>query len=260
MPRGVKRHLKRFNAPSHWMLDKLSGTWAPKPTSGPHRLRECLPLVILLRNRLGYALTRNEAQAICMQRLIEVDGKVRTDCNFPAGFMDVVTIEKINKHYRLLYDVKGRFQAHPITAEEATYKLCKVRRAQIGQKGIPYITTHDGRTIRYPSPDIKEQDTVKIDLATGKPIDHIKFEPGNKVMINGGRNMGRIGMLESIEKHPGSFNIAHIKDAAGNKFATRVGNVFVLAKGRTSLISLPHGKGVKLSIIQERDRKLAQQE
>ena len=25
MPRGPKKHLKRLNAPSHWMLDKLGG-------------------------------------------------------------------------------------------------------------------------------------------------------------------------------------------------------------------------------------------
>lgn len=31
---------------------------------------------------------------IVMQRLIKVDGKVRTDMFYPAGFMDVVQIEK----------------------------------------------------------------------------------------------------------------------------------------------------------------------
>lgn len=42
----------RLNAPSHWMLDKLSGVFAPKPSPGPHKQRECLPLTVLLRNRL----------------------------------------------------------------------------------------------------------------------------------------------------------------------------------------------------------------
>ena len=69
------------------MLDKLSGVFAPKPTPGPHKQRESVPLVVILRNRLKYALNRREAQAICMQKLVFVDGKVRTDMNFPAGFM-----------------------------------------------------------------------------------------------------------------------------------------------------------------------------
>ena len=69
------------------MLDKLGGVFAPKPSSGPHKTRECLPLIIFLRNRLKYALTYVEAKKICKQRLIKIDGRVRTDFLFPAGFM-----------------------------------------------------------------------------------------------------------------------------------------------------------------------------
>jgi small subunit ribosomal protein S4e len=69
------------------MLDKLGGVFAPKPSSGPHKTRECLPMIIFLRNRLKYALTYVEAKKICKQRLIKIDGRVRTDFLFPAGFM-----------------------------------------------------------------------------------------------------------------------------------------------------------------------------
>ncbi|KAI0982832.1 hypothetical protein GJ496_001707 [Pomphorhynchus laevis] len=85
--RGQRKHLKRVAAPKHWMLDKLGGVFAPKPSQGPHKMRECLPLLIFLRNRLGYALTYDEARKICKQRDIKVDGKVRTDFRFPSGFM-----------------------------------------------------------------------------------------------------------------------------------------------------------------------------
>merc|ERR1712065_30990 len=88
MPRGPRKHLKRLNAPNHWMLDNLSGKWAPKPSAGPHKSRECLPLVIFLRNRLKYALNGKEVVSILMQRLVKVDGKVRTDKTYPTGFMD----------------------------------------------------------------------------------------------------------------------------------------------------------------------------
>lgn len=69
------------------MLDKLGGVFAPRPSTGPHKLRESLPLVIILRNRLKYALTYTEVIKIVMQRTIKIDGKVRTDSNYPAGFM-----------------------------------------------------------------------------------------------------------------------------------------------------------------------------
>ncbi|KAG8521266.1 40S ribosomal protein S4, X isoform, partial [Galemys pyrenaicus] len=36
-------HLKQVGAPKHWMLGKLTGMFAPHPSTGPHRLKECLP-------------------------------------------------------------------------------------------------------------------------------------------------------------------------------------------------------------------------
>lgn len=70
--RGPKKHLKRLNAPHHWMTGKLGGIYAPKVSAGPHKSRECLPMVIIVRNRMKYALTRTEAQAICMQKLVRL--------------------------------------------------------------------------------------------------------------------------------------------------------------------------------------------
>ena len=34
MGRGPKKHQKRLSAPSHWLLDKLSGSYAPKASPG----------------------------------------------------------------------------------------------------------------------------------------------------------------------------------------------------------------------------------
>jgi len=255
MARGPKHHLKRLNAPSHWMLDKLTGTWAPKPSAGPHKTRECLPLMVFIRNRLKYALTKKEVVSILMQRLVKVDGKVRTDATYPAGFMDVITIEKTGENFRLLFDTKGRFTIHRITAEEAKYKLCKVKKVQLGAKGIPYMVTHDGRTLRYPDPLIKVNDTVKLDLETGKAAEFIKFEPGNLCCITGGHNVGRVGVITHRERHQGGFDIIHVKDSLERTFATRSSNVFVIGNGNQTWISLPKGKGVKLTITEERDRR-----
>jgi len=255
MARGPKKHLKRLAAPSSWMLDKLGGTYAPRPSPGPHRLRESLPLTILLRNRLKYALTGREVLSIVAQRLVKVDGKVRTDTTYPTGFQDVVSLEKSDEHFRILYDVKGRFAIHRITHEEASYKLLKVRRVALGARGVPYVTTHDGRTIRYPDPAIKVNDTVKFDIEQNKITDFVSFETGNVAMITGGRNMGRAGVIVHRERHIGGFDIVHVRDVLDRTFATRLTNVFVIGEGTKPWISLPKGKGTKLTIAEERDAR-----
>merc|ERR1712224_469388 len=155
MVRGPKKHLKRLAAPKSWMLDKLGGVYTVRPSSGPHKGRESMPLTLFLRNRLKYALNKKEVSTILKQRLVKIDGKVRTDEKFPCGFMDVIQIEKNNENFRLIYDVKGRFTIHRITNQEAKYKLCRVRAVKTGPKNVPFLYTSDGRTIRYPDPLIK---------------------------------------------------------------------------------------------------------
>jgi small subunit ribosomal protein S4e len=187
----------------------------------------------------------------------------------------VITIEKSGEYFRLLYDIKGRFTIHRITAEEATYKLCKVKKMATGARGVPYIVTHDGRTIRYPDPSIKVNDTIKFDIDQGKITGFVKFDTGNAVMVTGGRNMGRVGVITHRERHVGGFDIVHVKDVLDRTFATRsvgrlaasiapnlmmvydnsVSNIFVLGEGNKPWISLPKGKGVKLTISEERDQR-----
>jgi len=267
MARGPKRHLKRLHAPKSWLLGKLGGKWAPRPSTGPHKLRESLPLTIALRNRLKYALTRREVLMIVMRRLVEVDGKIRTDLNFPTGLMDVVRVSKANEVFRVMYDVKGRFILHELKdPKEAGMKLARVNNVskakkasighnpfQPGQAGtIPYLVTHDGRTIRYPDPLVKKNDTVAIDLKTGKITGHLKFDIGNLAMVTKGANVGRVGVIQSKEKHPGSFDIVHLKDKKGVPFATRLSNVFVIGDAEKAWVTLPKAKGQKNTILEER--------
>ena len=64
----------------------------------------------------------------------------------------------------MLYDIKGRFTLVPIKENESKFKLLKVKTKAVGSNKIPYIVTHDGRTIRFPHPEIEQGDTLKYDL------------------------------------------------------------------------------------------------
>lgn len=253
------KHLKRINAPKHWLLDKLSGVWAPRPSPGPHKLRECLPIVLMLRNRLKYALTAREVKMIVSARHIRVDGKVRTDTKFPCGFMDVVTINRTGEHFRLIYDTKGRFHLTRIPVSDANWKLLKVKKKAIGSRGIPYIVTHDGRTIPYPNPAVKINDTIQYDFIKGKIEKIFPFDLGTVIMVVGGRNVGRVGVLEKMEKHPGAFDIVYIRDKSDHVFATRKSNVFIIGKGTTPSIPLPKLKGIKLGVVEDRELRMKRQ-
>ena len=64
----------------------------------------------------------------------------------------------------MFFPLYVRYALHRISDEEKSFKLCRVRRQEVSKKAVPYIATHDGRTIRYPDPEIKVDDVVKVRL------------------------------------------------------------------------------------------------
>ena len=78
------------------------------------------------------------------------------------------------------------------------------------------------------------------------------------MFVAGGNNIGRVGTLMHVEHHPGSYEIVHVKDSAGNHFATRLSNIFVIGQGKKPLINLPKLKGIRMTLVEERNSKIAQ--
>ncbi|KAF6352310.1 hypothetical protein mRhiFer1_014658 [Rhinolophus ferrumequinum] len=140
-----------------------------------------------------------------MQQFIKIDGKVQIDITSPAGLRDVISIGKTRENFHLIYNTKGRFAVHRITPEKSKYKLCKMRKISVGTKGIPHLVTHDAHTIRYHDILIKVNNTIQVDLETGKITDFIKFDTSNLCIVTGGANLGRIGVITNRERYPGSF-------------------------------------------------------
>jgi small subunit ribosomal protein S4e len=73
-------------------------------------------------------------------------------------------------------------------------------------------------------------------------------------MIVGGKNLGRVGFLKTLEEHPGAETIAYITDLAGRSFNTLASNVFIIGETKP-LVTLPPGGGIKLSIVEAKREK-----
>lgn len=72
--------------------------------------------------------------------------------------------------------------------------------------------------------------------------------------VTGGNNIGRVGSLLHVERHQGSFDIAHLRDANGKTFATRSGNIFIIGN-KKSEITLPASEGLYLNILEEKAKR-----
>ncbi len=188
-------HQKRLSAPKTYKIPRKVSKWIVKPSPGPHN-KEAIPLLVLVRDFLELADTGREARRIISSGEILVDGIVRKDYKFPVGLFDVITIPKLEKSYRILFDEKGRYV--PKEVEDANLKLYKITNKTLVRGGKVQLNLFDGTNI-LGSNEYKTKDSILLRIPEKEVVDHLKFEEGALVMITGGTHAGEIGRLKEYK-------------------------------------------------------------
>lgn len=246
---GSSRHLTRYAAPVFWPMLRRKWHWVVKPGPGSHPLARSIPLLLIIRDMLGYAKTAREARKIIGEGQIKVDGRIRRDYKYPVGIMDVIEIVTSNQNFRLIpYPVKHMI-LHPISKEEASYKLVRIENKTTVKNGHIQLNLHDGRNILVqvsdptnPTEDVyKTFDVLKIAIPEQQILDHYKFEVGALAIIVDGRNVGRVGkIVEVTEMFKRRLNIVTLEDKNGDRFQTIQDYIFIIGRDKPE-ISLPEG-------------------
>jgi small subunit ribosomal protein S4e len=238
---GSRKHLKRFKSPKHWPIHSKEFTWTVKPSPGPHTINGSLPLLIIVRDILKVADNAREAKKIINDGQILVDGRIRKSYKYPVGFMDVIEIPNSGNVYRVLPDEKGRLILHPITKENAKFKLCKIENKTTIKGGKTQLNLHDGRNYLEEN-GYKVGDVLLIFVPNQEIKDHLKFENGIIGLVTGGKHIGEIGKIKEINVTRSSMpNTVLIETDDKNTFLTLKDYVFVIGN-EEPLISLPGGK------------------
>lgn len=236
----MSKHLKRLKAPRAIMLHRKEKTWTIKPSPGPHPLEKSIPLGLIIRDYLGLCDTHKEAKRALSDGNVLVDGITRKRHNFPCGFMDVITIPKLNKSYRILFNQKGKLTLVPITDKEAEWKLCRIENKTIVKDKKIQLNLHDGRNIIIKNDEYKTGDVLKISQKENKISDVYKFDKGTISMIIGGTHVGELANIQDIQTVPSSKpNIATMKGK--DEFSTITHYIFPIGKTKAT-ITLPEVK------------------
>jgi small subunit ribosomal protein S4e len=243
------RHLKALVAPYYWPVLRKEFKWTVKPSPGPHPIEYSLPLLIVVRNVLGYAETAREARRLIAEGSFRIDGRVVRDYKFPVGFMDVLHIVPTDEYYRVVPVPTKVIGFVKIPREEASFKLCRIEDKVTVKGGHIQLNLHDGRNVlvkvsdpRNPVEDVYDTlGTIQLSLVGNKIMDYIPLAENTLVIISGGRNVGRVGLLKNIYRGMGvRRSIAVIEDKNGNLFQTSLNYVFPIGKEKP-LITLPEG-------------------
>lgn len=250
--KGGKRHLKRLPAPSIWPIHRKEFKWVVRPRPGPHSMSRSIPLLLILRDMLKLANTRRETKIILSEGKVLVDGRIRRDDDFPVGIMDVIEIPLTKKAFRVLPSPKKVLILHPITSDEAGYKLCQIVDKTCVRGGHIQLNLNDGRNVlvkvadpRNPVEDIyKTHGTLKIKIPNTEILDYLDLEIGVIALITGGKNIGRWGKIVEIGDAKGPYpTTITLKDERGGQFKTITDYVFPVGK-EEPWISMPSGDGV----------------
>jgi len=236
----MSKHLKRLNAPRTLRLHRKEKTWAIKSSPGLHPLDKSIPLGMVVRDYLSLCDTYRESKRIIANGGILVDGVKRKNHKFPCGLMDIISIPKLKKDFRVLFDQRGKLTLVPISSKNAGWKLCRIENKTVVKGKQIQLNLHDGRNKLVKKDEYKTGDALKISLKDNKISDVYQFTKGNVSMIIGGSHIGQIANIQDVNITPSSKPNT-VKMKGTGEFSTLQDYVFPIGKTKP-VITLPEVK------------------
>jgi small subunit ribosomal protein S4e len=217
--------MKRLAMPRSWPLPRKTSIWVTKAAPGAHTLELCMPVVVVIRDILGYAKSTREVRHILHNNLVSIDGRICKDSRRGVGFMDVLTLGEEN--YRCIVDQKGILRYRQISKKEAETKVCRINGKTTVKGGKTQIHLHDGRNILTDDAgEYNTGDSLVLALPSQEIKEHIRFSDGIKCYLTGGAHVGEFAEVsEYIVKRSSMPNEVQFAD-----FGTVMTNVFAIGK------------------------------
>ena len=230
----MTRHQKRLSVPKSWPVERKTATWTVKAGAGPHG-EAGVPLLIVLRDVLGYVDSRKEANYALNQNGVLVNGGVPSSVERPIGMFDILSFGDREEFYRVFPDEGGRLALTPIDADAADSRLGKIVRKTQVSGGDVQLTLHDGANIRVDADsEYATGDSLVIDNETKDIVAHFVYEEGALVTAVAGSHAGEIGTVDEITVTPGSGdNVVTVSQDDGEGFETVENYVVVIDENFT---------------------------
>lgn len=230
-------HLKRLAAPKSWRIKRKEKKFVVKAAPGPHKMEEALPLLLAVRDVLGYAKTSREAKKIINEGKIIVDKKIRRDYKFPVGLMDVIEIPTTNERWIILLDRKGKLTLKNVSENSSRYKLCRIMNKTVVKGGSIQLNLHDGRNvlIEKEKDEYRAKDVLLLDLKKNEIKKHLHFKEDSLALITGGKHKSSIGRIEEIKKTRSPEPSIVVLSKDDEKFQTIEDYVFVIGEKKAAI-------------------------
>ena len=200
----MTNHQKRLSVPKSWPVERKTETFTVKAGAGPHG-ESGVPLLIILRDVLGYVDSRKEARYALNQDNVVINGKRVNDEERPVGMFDIVAFAEREEYYRVFPDEGGRLALTPIDEASAQSKLGKIVNKRHVPGGEIQLTLHDGQTLLVDEDtEYDAGDSIVVGNEDGEIVAHFVYEEGALVTAVDGSHAGETGTIDEIQVTPGS--------------------------------------------------------
>lgn len=227
-------HQKRLSAPKSWPVERKNQVFTVGSRAGPHD-SEAVPLVVFVRDILGYADSADEVRYALRHGDVLVNGEEIHDIHRPIGIFDIVAFPSRDEYYRVFPGEGGRLALVPIEEEAAEDKLARIDNITVTE-GRTQLNLHDGTNIVVDEDKYSTGDSIVVDLEDDEVVERFAFEEGCAVTAVDGQHSGEVGSLLDVRVTEGSSpNTVSVERQDGTVFETVEDYVFVIGDDITSL-------------------------
>jgi len=213
----MTKHQKRLSAPTSWPVERKTEVFTVKAHGGPHG-EAGVPLVVILRDVLGYVDSTQEAQYAARGGVL-VNGETPSSVRRPIGMFDILGFPDRDEYYRVFPDEGGRLGLTPISAAAADSKLAKITDKTTVAGDRTQLNLHDGANLVVEDDAYAAGDSIVV-TPDNEIVAHFEYGEGALVTAVDGQHAGEIGELAEVVVTPGSAPNTVRVDAADGGFET----------------------------------------
>jgi small subunit ribosomal protein S4e len=154
--------------------------------------------------------------------------------------MDVISIPKMKKDYRILFNQRGKLTLVPTASKDAGWKLCRIENKTVLKGNHVQLNLHDGQNKIVKKDEYNTGDVLRLSFKDKKIEDTFKFEKGAVSIIIGGSHIGETANIQDIETIASAKqNLTKMKGKT--EFSTLQEYVFPIGKTKP-IVELPEVK------------------
>ncbi|RBI63938.1 30S ribosomal protein S4e [halophilic archaeon] len=216
----MTKHQKRLSVPKSWPVERKTETFTVKAGAGPHG-QAGVPLVVLLRDVLGYVDSKKEARYAIERGSILVNGDSPSDEQRPIGMFDILSFPERDEYYRVFPDEGGRLALTAIDEDAAGSKLAKIEdKTQVAGERTQ-LNFHDGGNLLVDdASEYDAKDSVVVSNDDNEIVAHFPYEEGCLVTAVSGTHAGDVGEVTDVEVTPGSGSNGVVVEGEDGTFET----------------------------------------